>query len=81
VKPFTAKALYQKIEHVIEKPRLFVLNDQYFGPDRRRKKDINYNGSERRSNLKHQEIEVSADDINKAKILQQEARYRIDQES
>jgi two-component system, chemotaxis family, chemotaxis protein CheY len=48
VKPFTAKALYQRIEQLIERPRLFVKSDSYFGPDRRRKRD-QYKGPERRA--------------------------------
>lgn len=49
VKPFTAKALYQRIEQLIEKPRLFVKSDNYFGPDRRRKREEAYGGPERRA--------------------------------
>jgi DNA-binding NtrC family response regulator len=49
VKPFTAKALYQRIETMIEKPRLFVKSDSYFGPDRRRKREGDYGGPERRA--------------------------------
>jgi two-component system chemotaxis response regulator CheY len=49
VKPFTAKALYQRIEQLIEKPRLFVKSDHYFGPDRRRKREEGYGGPERRA--------------------------------
>jgi DNA-binding response OmpR family regulator len=48
VKPFTAKALYQRIEILIEKPRLFVKSNAYFGPDRRRKGDAGYSGKNRR---------------------------------
>ncbi len=48
VKPFTANALYQRIEQLIEAPRSFVKNENYFGPDRRRKKDGDYQGPERR---------------------------------
>jgi two-component system, chemotaxis family, chemotaxis protein CheY len=48
VKPFTAKALYQKIEQLIERPRHFVRSDNYFGPDRRRKRE-EYQGPERRT--------------------------------
>ena len=49
VKPYTAKALYQKIEQLIEKPRHFVRSDNYFGPDRRRGKEEEYRGPNRRS--------------------------------
>lgn len=49
VKPFTAKALYQRIEQIIEMPRYFVLSENYFGPDRRRKRDSAYEGPDRRA--------------------------------
>lgn len=49
VKPFTAKALYQKIEQLIERPRHFVNSGHYFGPDRRRKRDGEYSGPDRRN--------------------------------
>ncbi len=47
VKPFTAKDLYSRIEHVIEKPRRFVDCTSFFGPDRRRK-HADYAGPRRR---------------------------------
>ncbi len=49
VKPFTAKALYQKIEQLVERPRHFVSSENYFGPDRRRKREGEYKGPDRRS--------------------------------
>lgn len=49
VKPFTAKALFQRIEQLIERPRNFVNCESYFGPDRRRKRDGEYDGPDRRS--------------------------------
>ncbi len=49
VKPFTAKALYQKIEQLVERPRHFVNSENYFGPDRRRKREGDYKGPDRRS--------------------------------
>ena len=49
VKPFTAKALYQKIEQLIERPRHFVASENYFGPDRRRKREGEYAGPDRRT--------------------------------
>ncbi len=36
VKPITAKALTQRIQAMILKPRVFLKLDGYFGPDRRR---------------------------------------------
>lgn len=35
-KPFTAEALYKRIEAIVEKPRDFVLSEDFTGPDRRR---------------------------------------------
>lgn len=48
VKPFTAKDLYARIEQLIEKPRQFVDSDEFFGPDRRRRKADDYRGPRRR---------------------------------
>ena len=38
VKPFRARDLYARIEHLIEKPCQFVETPRFFGPDRRRKR-------------------------------------------
>lgn len=51
VKPFNARDLYKRIAQVIERPRQFVRSDSFFGPDRRRSRDIeanNYAGPFRR---------------------------------
>lgn len=48
VKPFRAKDLYSRIEMLIEKPRRFVDAQNFFGPDRRRKKPGDYQGPFRR---------------------------------
>lgn len=48
VKPFTAKDLYKRVEEIIERPRQFVRSEDFFGPDRRRKRDPNYAGPMRR---------------------------------
>jgi two-component system, chemotaxis family, chemotaxis protein CheY len=50
-KPVTAIELYRKVASVINTPRSFVRTSVYFGPDRRRRKDDNYKGSERREAL------------------------------
>jgi two-component system, chemotaxis family, chemotaxis protein CheY len=47
-KPVTALELYRKVVSVINTPRSFVRTSVYFGPDRRRRRDDNYRGSERR---------------------------------
>lgn len=48
VKPFTARDLYRRISQIIEKPRQFVRSEDFFGPDRRRKRTDGYNGLLRR---------------------------------
>ncbi len=39
VKPFNSRDLYKRIFQIIEKPRVFVECNDFFGPDRRRKRD------------------------------------------
>lgn len=48
VKPFTAQDLYKRLVQIIERPRQFVKNDTFFGPDRRRKLAEDFNGPDRR---------------------------------
>lgn len=48
VKPVTAKAIFDRIQAVILRPRAFVRADTYFGPDRRRTNPVAYNGPRRR---------------------------------
>lgn len=51
VKPFTAHDLARRIAHVINKPRDFIETQDFFGPDRRRRRaeDAGYNGPMRRT--------------------------------
>ncbi len=50
VKPITAKAILDRIQAVIFRPRAFVKSEAYFGPCRRREAHgRNYNGPFRRS--------------------------------
>jgi two-component system chemotaxis response regulator CheY len=49
VKPITAKAVFDRIQAVIMRPRPFVKTPDYFGPDRRRVNTPNYKGPFRRS--------------------------------
>ena len=49
VKPFKAGDLYKRIVQVVERPRQFVKCDTFFGPDRRRRPDTDYDGPERRN--------------------------------
>jgi len=44
VKPFDARDLYKRIAQVIERPRQFVRSGDFFGPDRRRKRDADKSG-------------------------------------
>lgn len=46
-KPFNAERLYQRLVSVIARPREFVRNEDFFGPDRRRRK-VKPKGGERR---------------------------------
>jgi len=50
VKPFTAQDLYKRLVQIIERPRQFVKNDTFFGPDRRRKLTDDFNGPDKRKN-------------------------------
>ena len=52
VKPIAATSLFTRIRAVIERPRLFVEAETYFGPDRRRRADPNYKGEDRRVTAK-----------------------------
>jgi two-component system chemotaxis response regulator CheY len=47
-KPFTAESLYKRIEAIVERPRPFVRANDFIGPDRRRKSDEPFSGSDRR---------------------------------
>jgi len=49
VKPFSANALVNTLERVIEDKRQFVIADSYVGPDRRRNLNPEYDGPERRN--------------------------------
>lgn len=47
-KPFTVLDFYKRVEAIIERPRKFVKAEDFFGPDRRRKRDNKYDGETRR---------------------------------
>jgi CheY-like chemotaxis protein len=47
-KPISAKALYNRILHIILNPRPFIKTETYFGPERRRSVNVKYSGPERR---------------------------------
>ncbi len=48
VKPVTARALFDRINAVIYRPRPFIRSESYYGPDRRRHQDP-YVGPDRRA--------------------------------
>lgn len=48
MKPFNARDLYARIVQIIEKPRQFVDAEEFFGPDRRRRRNAAYKGGEKR---------------------------------
>jgi response regulator RpfG family c-di-GMP phosphodiesterase len=51
VKPVTEKALHSRIQEVILRPRPFIFGPDYYGPCRRRRRDPNYKGPERRKTV------------------------------
>lgn len=51
IKPISPKALFSRIEAVIERPRRFVRVGKFFGPDRRRQKQT-FEGEDRRGKEK-----------------------------
>lgn len=50
-KPMSAKGLLDHINEVIEHPRNYVKEDEYFGPDRRRRRVKSFRGKERRHHV------------------------------
>ncbi|MDO8324473.1 MAG: response regulator [Phenylobacterium sp.] len=48
-KPLTARGVLDRLQKIIDHPRPYVRTDDYFGPDRRRKVDPNYDGPRRRA--------------------------------
>lgn len=68
IKPFTAKDMYSRIVQVIEKPRQFVNTGEFFGPDRRRRKKLEYYGPKKRTSDKKQAFD--ADDIMLTELTQ-----------
>lgn len=55
VKPVAPDALLKRLIHMVEKPRPFVRTSVYFGPDRRRRSDFDYDGPNRREGLSEAE--------------------------
>jgi two-component system, chemotaxis family, chemotaxis protein CheY len=57
-KPFSSKALYERIISVVANPRPFIKSKDYFGPDRRRNSGSDHSGPERRKGGKADVTEV-----------------------
>ena len=47
-KPVTARGVLERIAQVVDNPRPFIRSPSYFGPDRRRRVDPDYDGPKRR---------------------------------
>lgn len=58
VKPYSARDMYTRIVQVAEKPRQFVDDGKFFGPDRRRRKNFDFHGMDKR---KTSDINASGD--------------------
>ena len=52
VKPITERALHQRIQEVIFRPRPFIFGPGYYGPCRHRHRNRGYDGPERRAAAK-----------------------------
>lgn len=48
IKPFTANDIAKRLAYVITNPRDYIETPDFFGPDRRRRVDLNYDGPLRR---------------------------------
>lgn len=48
MKPYSARDMYARIVQIIEKPRQFVDTGEFFGPDRRRRKNFSFRGIDKR---------------------------------
>ena len=85
VKPFSSVDLYNRIQMIIEKPRQFVKNEDFFGPDRRRRKGDDYEGPKRRENDQASKKSEKSDDKQKVAIeilkqLQKDAKGLSDKD-
>lgn len=68
-KPISAKALYQRLVNVVANPRPFIKTKTFFGPDRRRGVNPNYNGMDHRKGEEGAEITEQTPLFDKAKQL------------
>lgn len=58
-KPITVQGLFLRIAEIVENPRPFVRNANYFGPDRRRHRDNTYAGPWRRKDDHKDDLEIA----------------------
>ncbi len=64
MKPYSARDMYARIVQIIEKPRQFVDTGEFFGPDRRRRKNFDFFGSNRRGTADKNSGEWPSDSSN-----------------
>ncbi len=69
VKPFNSKDLYRRVAQIIENPRQFVDTGKFFGPDRRRRSDDDYEGPRRRDREQENKTESPVDEEKFSGIL------------
>ncbi len=51
MKPYSARDMYARIVQIVEKPRQFLETDNFFGPDRRRRKNFEFYGMNKRGDV------------------------------
>lgn len=73
VKPYTSEDLYRRVYQIIEKPRQFVEANGFFGPDRRRRLDVEYDGPGKRVGDKDAEDPYTEEFKDILKTLKEEA--------
>jgi two-component system, chemotaxis family, chemotaxis protein CheY len=57
-KPITVQSLLKRIVEIVDRPRPFVRCENYFGPDRRRRRDENFTGPWRRRDDRDDEFVI-----------------------
>jgi len=75
VKPFSANDMAKRLSYVINKPRDFIDAPEYFGPDRRRRRNPDYGGPFRREEDDGIADDGTNDDKKKARKIRQSAPY------
>lgn len=59
-KPLSPRSLIHKLRLAIFQPRPFIISPTYTGPDRRRRKNVQYDGIERRRNVGLKQNDIDA---------------------